>query len=126
MSATAEQHLGIAAAVLPWICLAVFIVVVVLLPRRIKGPDRMRDVQLSLIASPKMNIVASVFSVLGAVVAVALGIVFILGGYGFGWGFFALAATKLFIVGFYAYVARQPLVDLDDDAEPSDPLVDRD
>lgn len=111
MSGTAEQHFGIAAAVFPWICLAVFIAVVVLLPRRIKGPDRMRDVQLSLIASPKMNLVGRVLLVLGAAVAVALGIVFIQVGYGFGWGFFAVAATKLYIVGFYAYVARQPLVE---------------
>jgi hypothetical protein len=115
----------IAAVAVPWICLAVFIATAVFLPRQIREPGRMRDVQLSLIASPKMNIVASVFLVLGAVVAVALGFVFVQVGYGFGWGFFAVAATKLFIVGFYAYVARQPLVDLDDDDEPSDPLVDR-
>jgi hypothetical protein len=114
---------GVAGDVFPWVCCAVFLVVVVLLPRQIAGPSRLRDVQLAMNASPRSNVVAGAFLVVGAAVAVALGIVLLGSGYEFGWGFFPVAAGKLFIVGFYAYVARQPWVPFDDGTIQSDDVA---
>ena len=110
--------MGVAANVFPWVCCAILLAVVVLVPRRIKGPDRLRDMQLSMNASPGLNVAGGVFLLLGAAISIALGNVFLGAGYTFGWGFFPLAAGKLFIIGFCAYVARQPWVSFDDD-DPS-------
>ena len=107
--------MGVAANVFPWVCCAILLAVVVLVPRRIEGPDRLRDMQLSMNASPGLNVVGGVFLLLGAAIAIALGIVVLGAGYTFGWGFFPLAASQLFIIGFYAYVARQPWVSLEED-----------
>ncbi|MDN4641098.1 hypothetical protein QCD70_12640 [Agreia sp. PsM10] len=105
----------VAGNVFPWFCCAVFLAVVVLVPRQIAGPDRLRDMQLSMNASPGWNLVGGACLVLGAAIAIGLGIVFLGAGYMFAWGFFPLAAGKLFIVGFYAYVVRQPWVSFDED-----------
>lgn len=113
--------MDVAANVVPWLCCAVFVAVVVLMPRQIRGSDRLRDMQLSMNVSPAWNLVGGAFLVLGAAVAIALGIVFLGAGYTFAWGFFPLGAAKLFIIGFYVYVARQPWVSFDDD-ETSDTL----
>ncbi|WP_374946419.1 hypothetical protein [Agreia sp.] len=77
--------------------------------------------QLSMNVSPGWNVAGGAFLLIGAAVAIALGNVFLGAGYLFGWGFFPLAASMLFIIGFYAYVARQPWVSVDDD-ETSDQL----
>ena len=111
--------MGVAASAFPWLCCVIFLAVVVLLPRRISDPDRLRDMQLAMNVSPGWNVVGGAFLLLGAAVAIALGIVFLGAGYTFGWGFFPLAAGKLFIIGFYAYVVRQPWASFDKD-ESSD------
>lgn len=104
-----------AGSLFPWFCCAVFLAVVVLVPRQLRGADRLRDMQLSMNASPGLNVAGGVFLLLGAAIAIALGIVFVGAGYAFAWGFFPLAAGKLFIIGFCAYVARQPWVALEED-----------
>ena len=113
--------MDVAGSILPWFCCAVFLAVVALMPRQVRGPDRLRDMQLSMNASPGWTVVGGVFLLLGAAIAIALGNVFLGAGYAFAWGFFPLAASKLFIIGFYAYIARQPWVSFDDD-ETSDQL----
>ncbi|KQR20071.1 hypothetical protein ASF79_10740 [Agreia sp. Leaf335] len=113
--------MDVAGSVLPWFCCAVFLAVVVLVPRQMRGSDRLRDMQLSMDASPGWTVASGVLLLIGAAIAIALGIVFLGTGYAFAWGFFPLAAGKLFIVGFYAYVVRQPWVSFDDD-ETSDQL----
>ncbi|WP_055925855.1 hypothetical protein [Agreia sp. Leaf283] len=107
--------MDLAGSLFPWSCCAVFLAVVVVMPRQLKGSDRLRDMQLSMNASPGLNVAGGVFLLLGAAIAIALGIVFVGAGYAFAWGLFPLAASKLFIIGFYAYVARQPWVSFDDD-----------
>lgn len=107
--------MGVAANVVPWVCCAILLAVVVVVPRQLRGADRLRDMQLSMNASPGLNVAGGVFLLLGAATAIALGIVFVGAGYTFAWGFFPLAAGKLFIIGFYAYVARQPWVSLEED-----------
>ena len=107
--------MDVAGSLFPWFCCAVFLAVVVVMPRQLRGSDRLRDMQLSMNASPGLNVVGGVFLLLGAAIAIALGIVFVGAGYAFAWGLFPLAAGKHFIIGFYAYVARQPWVSLEED-----------
>ena len=97
-----------ASAILPWVCCAIFVVIVIVLPLRARGPERMRDLQLSLNATPRLNVLGALYLLGGALVAILLGAVFLGAGYLWAWAFFPLAAGNLYVIGFFAYVARRP------------------
>lgn len=93
--------------VLPWVCVAIFLVTVTALLVRSRNADRMRDSWLQLNAHPRLNLVLGCVHILVALGLVALGVVFIQVGFTFGWGFFPVAATQIFAVGFRTWIARR-------------------
>ncbi|GGE94904.1 hypothetical protein [Mycetocola zhadangensis] len=95
------------AVVLPWVCVAIFLLTVFMLLFRSRNADRMRDSWLQLNAQPRLNFVFGCVHLLIALGLLVLGVAFIQVGYTFGWGFFPLAATQIFGVAFCFWIARQ-------------------
>lgn len=90
---------------------------VTVIPLRFRNQIARRDLQLSMNMSPRSNVVSGIALSLGALVAVFFGVGFLEAGYSYAWGWFPLAAAALFMVVFFAHVARQPFPDLEGDTD---------
>ncbi|MET4706041.1 hypothetical protein [Frigoribacterium sp. UYMn621] len=96
------------AAVVPWVCVAIFVLTAVVLFKRSRNGDWVDDVRLSLNAQPRLNFVLAAVMVLCAIGVLVLGIGFLQAGYRYGWAFFPLAGSQLLIVIVYTRIARAP------------------
>lgn len=102
-------HVSVALAMYPWIASALLIVAVTSLGFLIRNPRRLNDLQSTIYLSRRANrVVEAILLVIGAGVAILLGIGFIASGRFYGWGFFPLAGVPLAFLGFYIYVGKLP------------------
>lgn len=97
------------AAVIPWVCVAIFVLTVVVLVIRSRNTVWVNDIRLQLNAQPRLNAALAAVMILAAAGAVIFGIGFLQAGYTYGWGFFPLAGAQLLVVAFYLRIAHQPL-----------------
>jgi len=95
----------------PWLCLAILLVTIAGLAFRSRSRVWLSDTHLNAIAQPRLRTVLRVFALAGIAIAVLLGIFFLVGGQTYGWGFFALAADGIFLMGFYVWVAGRTFED---------------
>ena len=77
----------------------------------------MRDLQLSLNATPRLNVLGALYLLGGTFVLITLGKVFLGAGYSWAWAFFPLAASKLYMMGFFTYVVQRPWQPFEAEAE---------
>ena len=100
--------MDVMAATLPWVCMAIFVLVVVSVFVRSRKPVWIRDTWLMLNGQPRLALILAVVLIVTSLIAIVLGVVFLQVGFAFGWGFFPLGAAQLLVVGFYAWIARRP------------------
>lgn len=96
------------AAALPWVCVAIFVLVAMTVLVRSRKPVWLHDTWLMLNGQPRLGRALAIVLILISLGAILLGIISLQVGFVFGWGFFSLAAAQLLIVGFYAWIARRP------------------
>ncbi|WP_165065268.1 hypothetical protein [Marisediminicola senii] len=110
--------LDVLEAVFPWLGVALFVgslvMVLVVYPRQLRKPDRLRDLQLGLNATPRITIVSAVLLAGYALMTALLGIAFVAAGYTFAWGMFPMAAAAVPYLGAFIYLWRLPFPGFDD------------
>jgi hypothetical protein len=112
------------AAALPWISVAILVGVAVSLPVAWRHPERHRDLQLMLNATPRLVAALAMWAAVMIAGAIVLGVGLLGVGFEFGWSLFPIAGAGLLVLGFYAHIAALPLPDFDDpplDDEATEP-----
>jgi hypothetical protein len=97
-----------AAAVIPWVCVAIFALTVVVVVIRSRNTVWANDLRLQLNAQPRLITVLAAVIILTAMGAIIFGIGLLQVGYTWGWGFLPLAGSQLLVVSFYLRIALQP------------------
>lgn len=105
-------------AAFPWFGCAVALSAFAL-PLVLRNPQRRRDMQLQLNVGRASWGVFWGVSVFSALTSVGLGLVLV-HRYSFAWGFFPLAASMLFVVGYQLHLCRLPFPDLEGDGAAED------